>query len=351
MFQSKTVFIVGAGASNEVELPTGKGLTRNIADKLNLSWDQDRGGWLSGDRCIAQALSQHVGERDPRVEPLKSYLATSRHISGAMPLANSIDDFIDGHPDNERIQLCGKLGIVQSILEAENQSLLYFDPNKSGHKIDYTKLYNAWYCSFFQLLVQQCPKDQIKHRFEKVSFIIFNYDRCIEHFLFHALRNYYSGMTHDEAARLVLDLEIFHPYGMVGYLPWQDGSEPIPFGSTDHGPKLLSLSSQIKTFSERVEDKDELMKMRQLVQDAEIVVFLGFAFHPSNMKLIKPTQDSNIKQVFPTTLGISDSDVDRVKHEIVKCLRPQGGHDPVRFKRNLKCRSLFTEYWRSLSIS
>jgi hypothetical protein len=45
-----------------------------------------------------------------------------------------------------------------------------------------------------------------------VSFIVFNYDRCLEQFLFHALQKLY-GLESQEAFAMLTDLRIIHPYG------------------------------------------------------------------------------------------------------------------------------------------
>ena len=39
MFQSKTVFVLGAGASHELGLPLGSGLAKIISRKLNLRFE------------------------------------------------------------------------------------------------------------------------------------------------------------------------------------------------------------------------------------------------------------------------------------------------------------------------
>ena len=346
MFQSKTLIIVGAGASKEARLPTGNELTATIASKVDIRF-RGYNEQFSGDHGITAALRSHTRDVDRRPGDINSYLHACWRIRDAMPQAISIDSFIEDHQGDEKIELCGKLAIVQSILEAERKSFLFFDHHKRDAKPDFNTLQDTWYNTFMKLLTERCRKENISQRLEDVSFIIFNYDRCIEHFLFYALQTYY-GIEPTEAARLMRELKIFHPYGIVGHLPWQAAEDDTPFGDNCSSSELLSIAGQIKTYAERIEDEATLTAIRQAVQDAEIVVFLGFAFHQQNMELIKPEQPTNAKRIFATAWDISDSDCLIITNQIFDICRagPQ-----VDLRNDLTCHGLFKEYWRSLSLS
>ncbi len=160
-----------------------------------------------------------------------------------MPQAISIDNFIDTHKDDKNIELSGKLAIVRAILDAEQNSLMYVAPS---NPFKFSDLDKTWYSSFMKLLTENCPKEELSKRFQSISFIVFNYDRCIEHFLYSSLQNYYD-ITPEEAATFISSLEIHHPYGTVGNLPWQAG-QSVPFGETPSAQKLLELAGEIKTW-------------------------------------------------------------------------------------------------------
>lgn len=196
-----------------------------------------------------------------------------------------------------------------------------------------------------QLLTQGCEKDRIRERFQAISFIVFNYDRCIEHFLFHSLQNYY-GVSAAEATDLLQALKVHHPYGQVGDLPWQVGDrEGTPFGSDHEGPNLLSLAGRIKTFTERFEDEAARSEIHTLVLEAETVVFLGFAFHEENVRLIAPSPKGHVGRIFATAKGISVSDCQIAENQIRSDLTRA---DRIDFRNDLTCYELFGEYWRSL---
>jgi hypothetical protein len=220
-----TVFVVGAGASQEANLPTGDELKRKIAQLLDVYFDLNQ--QKSGDHVIVAALDifvRGIGSTD-----INPYLEEARHIKDALPQAISIDSFIDAHRGNDRIALCGKLAIVRSILDAEKSSILYFERSRIDSNINFSSLENTWYNSFFKLLTGNCGKNDLKERFQSITLIIFNYDRCIEHFIYCALQNYYK-ISEAEATEIVKNMNIYHPYGNVGTLPWMSRDGAIEFG-------------------------------------------------------------------------------------------------------------------------
>ncbi|HLP48134.1 MAG TPA: hypothetical protein VK469_19480 [Candidatus Kapabacteria bacterium] len=347
-----TVYVIGAGASKEANLPTGYELKGKIIQALDIRHDFQQ--QFSGDYIITEALRISVKRTDNRNSSINQYITNAAWlIRDALPLAISIDNFIDAHRDDDKIALCGKLAIVQSILEAEKNSPLYFESSNKDSKIPFLNLEKTWYNRFFQLLTESCEKNDLQERFESVTLIIFNYDRCIEHFIYYALQNYYRVTGH-EAAELVKAINIYHPYGDVGSLPWQN-REPVSdkklvmeFGKEPEPEQLLELSNNIKTFTEGTDPQSsEISEIRRHLKLADRVVFLGFAFHPMNMQIITPENTyNNPVKVFATTLGISDSDKEVISAQIKKSLP---GRNSVSMM-NKTCYEFFGEYWRSLSF-
>jgi hypothetical protein len=349
VFRSKTLFIVGAGASQEAGLPTGIQLTRMIAEKLDIRYDafSDPHSPKTGDRAIASAIVNYAKAKnsDPNL-----FLQRAWKIRDAMPQAISIDNFIDAHSSDPGVVLCGKLGITQAILESEQQSKLYFDERPGANAtFDHTKVDGTWYLPFFKLLTENLRKEKVDTVFDNVSFITFNYDRCIEHYLYHALQNYYD-ISDQDTDTLMGKLQVLHPYGVVGRLPWQDRNSNVSFGGVSRNVNLLNLASQIKTFTEQIEDSQELWAIRSHVQHAGIIVYLGFAFHELNMKLLSSETASNVKRVFGTAVGISDADIrDTIVESIWDMLNRRSNIPLVSIDNRLSCYALFGEYWRTLS--
>lgn len=347
----KTVFVIGAGASKEVLLPTAPELISQIIQLLDLRYDDFGFELISGDYLIKEALKIYV-QINENTKDINPYLHQALHISDALPQAISIDNFIDNHRENEKIALCGKLAIVRSILEAEKTSLLFFERTSPDSKPDFSSLNNTWYSSLFKLLSENCSADELEERFQSIVFIIFNYDRCVEHFIYYALQNYYR-ISDSEAANLVKKVKFYHPYGSVGSLPWIDQNNAINFGAEPRAEKLLELSQRIKTFTESTDPKSiDIEEIKNHMNEAPRIVFLGFAFHKLNMELLTPEYDKDKKEpvvrCFATTLGISDSDKDVIETQIRSVYRSR--HDIYIEMKNVPCNKIFAEYWRGLAF-
>jgi len=345
----KTVYVVGAGASYEADLPTGNELKNRIAGLLDIRFEMN--AQKSGDYEIQQALRQYTRDNGNPQE-LNLYLHECRHISENMPLAISIDNFIDSERGNEKLALCGKLAIVKSILDAERDSKLYFDPNRLGRNFDFSSLENTWYLSFFRTLTENCNQEDLIPRFEDITLIIFNYDRCIEHFLLCALKSYYR-LDNKQAAQLVSSLEIIHPYGTVGSLEWQDSdrSTAVEFGGKLHESRLIDYAERIRTFTEGAHSEymDNLVCSMRLT---ERLIFLGFAFHRLNMDLIggetsKRYENPNKVECYATAYETSESDQLSIQNSIKHLY----GKRVSTYIENKTCVQIFRDYSRSLGYS
>lgn len=336
MFKAPVVFVVGAGASCEANLPDGGKLKEIIANKLDITHELS-GRQISGDTRIATAIHTKYGS------VFNSVVDQARRVRDALPLAISIDNLVDGHRENAEIEFCGKVGIAAAILEAEGNSLLKFDSRKKmGDQL--RQLDKSWYTALSQLLTQGVSKQAVADIFKNVAFVSFNYDRCIEYFLLHALRTYYD-LPEVEAAAIVNEVPIIHPYGTIGRLPWQPGDEAaVDFGADS--ADLVAVSGRLRTFTEQAHDKLALEKLRNYIWSARTLLFLGFAFHDQNMTLLRSNKDkSPPKNVLATTYGMSTSDSQIVRGQIAGL----ANGTVYSTAEGVKCGELFRNNWRSLS--
>ena len=347
MFRSKTVFILGAGASAEVGLPIGNELKQIIAQKIDIRFDSFGHNPISGDTQIVKALWQHTLLPDRSRGNINPYLYAAWKLRDALPQAISIDNLLDAYREDEYSETCGKLGIVSSILEAERASKIYYTRHER-EKIDFEMLNETWFAGFIKILTENVPQRDVEKIFDNVAILNFNYDRCIEHYLHESLQNYYS-LQSNAATPLMSKIKILHPYGCVGGLPWQEPNhlKQVSYGSDSSN--ILNLSKQIKTFNERVHEAEEIKEIREIVQQAEIIVFLGFAFHRQNLELITPGNPCKAKRIYATAYGISKSDCSVIQDELQAMLKQKETKASIEFRNDLKCGGLFNEYWRSLT--
>jgi hypothetical protein len=348
--RGKTVFILGAGASFEARLPTGDQLRDKIASLLDMSFEF--GDQKKGDLIIADAIRiQAKRTNDPKRG--STYVQAAQRIKSGMQYAISIDNYLHQHRNDKEAEFCGKLAIVRAILDAEHGSLMYMEPHDPAHKFPQSALAPTWFASLWQVLTDGCSVDDLKARFESIAFVIFNYDRCIEHYLYHALQVFYR-LSAGDAKTLLRSLEIRHPYGTVGALPWQaDGVPTIGFGDEPSAPELLALSSLIKTFTESIDPThSDIVSIRTTVRSAQKLVVLGFGFYDQNMKLLWPDKvesRSNGGSCYATAYRISDADVHIIKGDLEDLTGMPGANLHVR--NGLKCFELFSEFRRGLRIT
>lgn len=345
MFKGKTVIVVGAGASKEVGMPLGGDLTEKIAKAVDLRWDySDRR--TSGDEEIEYALRQYVKQTEGHKD-INPHRAACMEIVAGMREAPSIDEFMHTRRGDQRIQICGKLGIVHCILKAEHGSKLHFKIKNISDTIRFEQVQDTWFAQFKRFLTEGCRVDDVSERLMQVTLIVFNYDRCVEHYLLHSLQTYYS-IKEKEAAEILQSLEIIHPYGVVGELPWQSTDTTVPFGDSDIFGRLPALAEGIRTFSEQDEDTESQNAIRRTMQESNLILFLGFAFHKQNLDLLSPEVTDRARNVICTAVGISDVDCDVLRMDLGQ--RFCGGdYNKVDLRKNLSCYQLFDEYWRTFS--
>ena len=345
------VLVLGAGASKEVGLPIGTELKSEIARLLDIRF-QDGLKKQSGDCQVIEALRLIASNAEDQPGQINPYQRMCWWIRDAMPQAISIDNFIDCHVDEPKIAVCGKLAIARAILAAEAKSTLIVDKTNIRNKLDFVKNSETWFNSFFQRLTENCGVEDLPARLRSVGVITFNYDRCFEHYLFNAIQNYY-GVPPEKSAALLESLEIHHPYGMVGGLPWMRRPPSIYFGADVHVSELVAVSRQLRTFTEGTNPNvSDIESIRATVSGARTLAFLGFAFHRLNMELLfgaassgatKPTQ-----ALFGSALGISPRKCLVIANKLSAHTGLSNGQ--MQLRNDLTCATLFQEYSDDLSL-
>jgi hypothetical protein len=341
--QKQTLFIIGAGASREAELPMARELATRIAATLDIR--QSNNAELLGDPAVIEVIQEKAitgGE-------MNVWLDAARLISQGVALSNSIDSFIDLHKNDAKVQFLGKLAIAKTIVEAERQSFLYLDEGTRAAHLkgtfkDDVHLSETWFYRLFRNLNDGVRKPEVNRIFENVSFVVFNYDRCIEHFFYNALQMLY-GIDEREAKSIIDTLRIYHPYGAISPLRWQS-RDGIPYGFTTSRANLIAMASNIKTYTEQVQDGELVNQIREAVKLADTVVFLGFSYHRENMKLLSPGVACNAQRVFGTAYEISEADRNEVINSISDLIG--SGRAILRIENIMTCSDLLQHFSRSL---
>jgi hypothetical protein len=275
----KVVFVLGAGASCEYGLPSGK----ELCDRVGRYLDRDFIWPPTENRDLIFPLWEAIDALTMNVADRQA--AIFRVLTG-LPHALSIDDFLYNHGEDPNMVTLGKLAIAAVIANAEAGSRLKGLHDRRTLVREMPGLITSWMGKLFTRLHVGVRATRVHELFDPIGVINFNYDRCFEEFMLASVQTAYS-VNEQTAASVLGNLEIHHPYGKLGTLPWQlNADNSVSFGQTN---ALAAAADSIKTFTEQDHNPEVIQACRSLIERARIVVFLGFGYHKQNMALIKPS--------------------------------------------------------------
>lgn len=335
MLSKSTTFVIGSGASCEFNLPDGPKLIGEIAKALDIRFDDFGSRYISGDT--------QIGETFRRLnQPGHAWQQACWRIRDGLPgLSDSIDSYLDNHRDDVDMQRVGRAAIVKCILAAEEKSKLMLDTKRSPNpRLDCASVADTWIGALFRTLVRRCGKGGVSNFFSNCNMIVFNYDRCIEHYFEHAISQHYH-ISLEDARSIVAKGSIIHVYGTVGALPGysEKRDEWVPFGSTS--VNLIEVSQRIRTYTDQMSDNRIVQTMSNFLNDAEVIVFLGFAFHPQNLDLLHIRERRHNPQIIGSAYGVSPFNRQRYVENLTNRYSP-GGTQPQ--LADMKCAQLMSDF-------
>ena len=275
MIKTKTLFILGAGASQPFDYPTGIELRDKIL--FGNTYEADVVNALN--RCDDNAVTFR--------QDIKRF---NDAFSGSA--GYSIDSFLEERPKEHPFMYIGKTFIAKILISCEKDNNLRINTEKN------------WYMYLF---------DRMKASFEelsqnRISFITFNYDRSLEYFLFEAIKKQFDKGS-EECVKMMKNFQIVHLYGKLDPLPWQEphGKE---YSTTENLiERLRAAPINIKLISDEreVEKSEYFQEAYKLIEWADRIFFLGFSFDETNLKRLHLDFIENKKQIFATVRGIEPS--------------------------------------------
>jgi len=263
MINRSTVLVLGAGASTHVGYPLGATLINDLCN--------NRGTGAEGEF----PNNWTVDDTDRFI----TRLSRSGYYS--------IDAFLESAPDLAEM---GKFLLAREIKRHEHIDRL-FPPSSSG-----------WYQYLFNSLLENSKPKGFES--SQLSIITFNYDRSIEAYLHETLRARFQ-MPSKDASDIISQLQIVHVHGSLGTYP------DVPYTTICEPVELYGISKNIQIIHE-VEDKDngfcnkEFEQANTLLNNAERIFFLGFGFHPDNVRRFSFFNPENIegREVHATARGL-----------------------------------------------
>lgn len=273
MISTPTVLVLGAGASQPCEYPTGAGLRDYIL-----------GGGLDSlkKEILLELNSSGIN--------MKNFLFALKRAR--LP---SIDSFLEHRRAFEQI---GKIAITKAVVDMEIEDNLDTED---------------WYQYLFQHMFTSFDNfDE-----NTLGIITFNYDRSLEYFLFLALRSV-SGKSKKVCMKKLSSIPIIHVHGKVGNLPWEGGAYTRPYQSKIDATNIIKSSENIKIIHETHADKDEeFVEARKLLASAEKVLFLGFGYHKENLARLKIDQ---LPDGIASGTSYGMTDLERINCQRKRCL-------------------------------
>ena len=329
MIQAQTVFVVGAGASVGFGLPLGNTLTTNISKTLAQIGVDPGYPKLAAPPVWHGAISRSAhGE-------VNDYLAAARAISRDVELRASIDEYLRLNRDNPLIVQLGKMAIFECILKGERvarRKLLTGAGQDT--RLNMSEIRHSWYWPLWNAMSEDCEKSKPEDVLRNVTFIIFNYDRCIELFLSQAIWQTFDVPLEDAA--LMVARRAIHPYGDLGPVA---GHDAMDFGlEDDQRLRLEHGASRLRTFFETKDTNIETSIHREMIK-ARNIFFVGFGFHRQNMELLQtsPGENEDVQpmpnrqtRVYATMVDTSAEQRSRFQQRIRETIWP--GHDQVYFE-------------------
>jgi hypothetical protein len=250
------VFILGAGASMDFGFPSGLTL---VEEAIVL---------LTKDKAVTEIIVS-LCDFPSLIEPFVNALRNSG--------MQSIDAFLERQ--DAEYNAIGKLVIAACLLPYENEESLYNPKLKQVN----------WYDYVFQRMTEGVVAYE-DFRKNKVTFLTYNYDRTLEHYLLNALEALYPRNPKD-TLEVLEELPIVHLHGDLGSLinmnHGHNRSTGVTFGQRVSNYSLREAAKRIRIIHENITKEPQFEKAHLALAKADVVGFLGFGFHPKNVERLK----------------------------------------------------------------
>jgi hypothetical protein len=308
MFDKKTVFILGAGASWHYGYPTGEQLIKRVMDKSRIAEDYFQTAAKFGG-TPAMYRPNYIMRSAPGQMPsngtdgvIAQWIAAADECGLLREKLHFVDPLVIDYflGQNPELSDIGKLLIAWVLLECEAKSAVRINSNRQDSESD-TKFQDNWYRFLVHKLVTGCRdgEDLLKNN---VTFVTFNYDVSLERRLYKALC---SISQFADGGGVIPEFfkaphRLVHVYGKLREIPWHEPPIGISF-SVKKTPDDVSYwetsriifdlffeaSKQLKTIAPYEKNEDaNVVAARSAIEEASCVYILGSGFDENNSKLL-----------------------------------------------------------------
>jgi hypothetical protein len=278
VIEGQIVFVLGAGASRDYGFPLGYELVHAVMNKLAKDTETRR-RFVGYTGCSEEEVSEFIHS-----------LNASAH--------NSVDAFLEHRREFMKV---GKAAIAYCLIECEHPDKLYRERDPTGNWLRY-------------LLAQMRSNTFEEFASNKVGFITFNYDRCLEYFLCTALAASFKR-AEEESAEVLNKIPIIHVHGQLGYLPAWGKKNSRPFWLEPDADMLRMCIEEIKVMHEGADVvTPEYEKARNLLATANKVYFMGVGFNSLNLQRLA-IKSLNDDIAYATGRGLNSNETGRLQSQ------------------------------------
>ena len=276
MITDDTVLILGAGASHPFGFPLGTKLVDDIVEFIQSPYDFH----------LLALVKEITSTTDDTLNKFLSAL----NYSGK----KSIDSFLENRVEFMEL---GKALIACVLCRHEVGTNIFTSRSDSN-----------WYYYLFEKMGN--TQQEIGESFSNLSIITFNYDRSLEYFFYHALKNSF-GLDSDECRSMISRLNIIHFYGQLGAL-----KEIEPTGRNFKNKLgkagLVKCIEGINLIRDGQNQQSSDESLDEYLSEAKRIFFLGFGYDGINLKRLRIH-----KYITPNAPNFSGSAYKLTKHECI----------------------------------
>ncbi|BDZ68582.1 hypothetical protein [Methanobacterium ferruginis] len=288
MIETRTVLILGAGASAPYGYPLGNTLKSKIANSLHYMIQKEY-GWIQDSDIPKELIKQFIDSLNQTRRP-------------------SIDSFLA--KQKEEFTEIGKIAIAHQIAQCEKRGIIYSDSMKANKELDET---DDWYGYLVEILYES----EIDKIGKNLSIVTYNYDRSLEYFLLKTLLNDFGDLeTVDDCIPLIEKIPIVHIYGRLDPLPWELACDKYDtgrdYGDTCSSENLFQISENIKLIQE-TQHSSVVEDANKVIKKAHKIYFLGMDLYRNrgNVNLLD-TSSFNGKTIVATGYGLEGGERNRI---------------------------------------
>jgi hypothetical protein len=283
-FEQKTVFVVGAGAHVDYGMPTGPDLIRHLN-----RWSSQPGLQEPEVQMVQKAIDIAY-ELIPHVE-----LDQDEHVhhhNRCKHVQRRCQEYIGRLSRSPHASIDAMLAEWPQYQQEGTRLLTALIACHQANTLKRNQPLRGWH----YWLAQRCWDRDRAWDFEKMTVITFNYDRLFE---LH-MQTMVDNSTQRSQSDVVVPVPI-HVYGAVDHKAKWDNE--LQCHTSEHIEAITKQSdSAIRIASDRDGETDVYLSCRRVLDDADRVVFLGFAFDHLNLR----------------QLGLSSGDSTQTKKNIAR---------------------------------